>query len=422
MDDKNAPNQSLRSFLKAGLAGMSGLAMGLPLLSSFAYADPRYSFVEANHQASGASGIWIREAIKTMWRDREQSGVTPLIKLDCPFDKRISIYLKDESKARTGSLKHRVAWALLMHALIEGKIGPQTQLYEASSGNTAIGEAYFAKLLNLKFTAVMRPGVSEGKLRAIRSFGGHTEIVSQDVTPSEFISHALKHDPLAYNIDQFANAEKALDYFKGDPAATMNMANEIYLQLRHSEHACPQWFVAGAGSGGTATSIARYLRKWADYDKSCSAKLAVVDPEDSVLMDWFRSGDHTASISKGSRIEGIGSRGPIRMGATFSLLREGVDKMIKVPDADSIAAMYLVSKIVGFEVGPSTGTNFCGALSIASAMHQSGQPGAIVSIICDGGQRYTDNYYNPSWIKQTGLQDQGSLQRIETFWTTGQWM
>lgn len=411
-----APNSSLRLFLKASLAGIGGMALGLPFGTSLTHAETRYSFIDANHNVSGTNRLWIQEAIKAMWRDREQSGITPLIKLDCPFDKKISIYLKDESKSRTGSLKHRVAWALIMHALVEGKIGPQTHLYEASSGNTAIGEAYFAKLLNLTFTAVMRPGVSEGKLRAIRGFGGNTEILTQDMTPSEFIRRAIDKQPLAYNIDQFANAEKALDYYKGHPASTMNMANEIYLQLRDSDHRCPQWFVAGAGSGGTATSIARYVRKWTDYEGSCPAKIAVVDPEDSVLMDWFKSGEDTISISKGSRIEGIGSRGPIRMGSTFSLLREGIDKMIKVPDADSIAAMQLVSKLVGFDVGPSTGTNFCGALHIAREMYQSGQSGAIVTIICDGGQRYIDNYYNTSWLEKSGLNSDGSLKRIESLW------
>ncbi len=416
MQIKNSPNRSLRLFLKAGLAGIGGITLGFPFGSSFAHAETRYRFVDANHQVSGTNRRWIQEAIKTMWKDREQAGITPLIKLDCPFDKNISIYLKDESKSRTESLKHRVAWALIMHALIEGKIGPKTHLYEASSGNTAIGEAYFAKLLNLPFTAVMRPGVSEGKLRAIRGYGGHTEILTQNITPTEFIRRAIDEQPLAYNIDQFANAEKALDYYKGNPASTMNMANEIYLQLKNSDHKCPQWFVAGAGSGGTATSIARYVRKWADYEASCPANIAVVDPEDSVLMDWFKTGDGNLSVSKGSRIEGIGSRGPIIMGSTFSLLREGIDKMIKVPDADSIVAMQLVSKLVGFDVGPSTGTNFCGAVSIAREMHQSSQSGAIVTIICDGGLRYTDNYYNTSWLAQSGLNSDESHKRIEKLW------
>jgi cysteine synthase A len=416
MQKKNAPNPSLRSFLKAGVVGIGGMTFGMPFGLSLTHAETRYSFIDANHHVSGTNRRWIQEAIKTMWRDREQAGITPLIKLDCPFDKKISIYLKDESKSRTESLKHRDAWALIMHALIEGKIGPKTHLYEASSGNTAIGEAYFAKLLNLPFTAVMNPGVSEGKLRAIRGYGGHTEIVTQNMTPAAFIRRAMDEQPLSYNINQFANAEKALDFYKGHPAATMNMANEIYLQLKHSDHRCPQWFVAGAGSGGTATSIARYVRKWADYEGSCPANIAVVDPEDSVLMNWFKTGDATLSVSKGSRIEGIGSRGPIIMGSTFSLLREGIDKMIKIPDADSIAAMRLVSNLVGFDVGPSTGTNFCGAVSIAREMHQSGQSGAIVTIICDGGLRYTDNYYNTSWLAQSGLNSDESQKRIQRLW------
>ena len=416
MQKTNTPNRSLRSFLKAGVAGIGGMTLGLPFGLSLTHAETRYSFIDANHPVSGTNRLWIQDAIKTMWRDREQAGITPLIKLDCPFDKKISIYLKDESKSRTESLKHRVAWALIMHALIEGKIGPKTHLYEASSGNTAIGEAYFAQLLGLPFTAVMRPGVSEGKLRAIRGYGGNTEILTQNITPSEFIRRAIEKQPLSYNIDQFANAEKALDYYKGHPSSTMNMANEIYLQLEQSDHRCPQWFIAGAGSGGTATSIARYVRKWADYKQSCPAKIAVVDPEDSILMDWFKTGDTTVSISKGSRIEGIGSRGPIKMGSTFSLLREGVDKMIKVPDPDSIAAMRLVSKLVGFNVGPSTGTNFCGAVSISREMSRSGQSGAIVSIICDGGTRYTDNYYNTSWLEQSGLDTDESRKHIERLW------
>lgn len=405
-------NTSLRRFLKSGIFGVSGLTLGMP----FALADLRYSFSDATHNASGANKLWVRDAIKKMWQDRQQAGVTPLIKVVCPFDRKITIYLKDESKSRTGSLKHRVAWGLIMHALIEGKIGPQTHLYEASSGNTAIGEAYFAQLLNLKFTAVMRPGVSEGKLRAIRGYGGNTEIVPSDITPAEFIRRAIEKEPTSYNIDQFANAEKALDYYKGHPDATMNMANEIFLQLKHSEHSCPDWFVAGAGSGGTATSIARYIRKWSDYDNSCTSKLAIVDPEDSVILDWFKTGDNKIATTKGSRIEGIGTRGPIIMGNTFSLLREGVDKVIKVPDADSIAAMHLVSKIVGFDVGPSSGTNFCGVLSIAKQMQQSSQSGAIVSIICDSGLRYADNYYNKSWLEKSGLQYEDSLKSIESLW------
>ncbi len=409
------PVQSLRSLLKASFLAASSLY--LPIT----HAIPQYEVADAPHGLTGANAEWVRNAIQVMWRDRQMAGITPLVKLSVPFDHKITIYLKNEAKSQTGSLKHRVAWALIMDALVNGKIGPKTKLFEATSGNTAIGEAYYAKLLGLPFTAVMRPGISEGKLRAIQAFGGQAEILKPGASPNEFIDQIIKSDPSAYNLNQFANTERALDYFKGSPSASMNMANEIYLQLQGTDHPCPAWFVAGAGSGGTATSIARYLSKWADFGSACPARLAVVDPEDSALYAWYRTGDTNVTVPKGSRIEGIGSRGPVRFGSTFSLLREGVSKMIKVPDADSVAAMHLVTSLIGQEVGPSTGTNFCGALHLADDMHRLGQSGAIVAIICDDGARYRENYYNPEWIKAQGLEYGPQLKRLESYWKTGRW-
>lgn len=413
---RNEPVQSLRSFLKTSFIATASLY--LPIANSIT----QYQVANAPHGLTGANAEWVRSAIRLMWRDRQMAGITPLVKLTVPFDPKITIYLKNEAKSQTGSLKHRVAWALIMDALVNGKIGPNTKLYEATSGNTAIGEAYYARLLGLTFTAVMRPGISEGKLRAIQALGGKAEILTPTASPSDFIDQIIKNDPLAYNINQFANTERALDYFKGTPSASMNMANEIYLQLQNSDDPCPAWFVAGAGSGGTATNIARYLSKWADFGPACPARLAVVDPEDSALYSWYQTGDANVTVSKGSRIEGIGSRGPVRFGSTFSLLREGVSKMIKVPDADSVAAMHLVSGLIGQEVGPSTGTNFCGALHLADDMHQRRQSGAIVAIICDDGARYRENYYNPEWIRTQGLEYGLQLKRLETYWKTGHWV
>jgi hypothetical protein len=78
----------------------------------------------------------------------------------------------------------------------------------------------------------------------------------------------------------------------------------------------------------SATSIAKYIRKWADFDgRNCPAKLAVVDTEDSVLFDWRLTGNDTLNIPTGSRIEGIGSSCPVVFGKTFSLLRQGVSRM-----------------------------------------------------------------------------------------------
>lgn len=407
-----------RDFICKGLAAVAGLLFSDALFGASASAE---SLIKET-SISMHDPAWIRNAIKTLWEDRRRSGVTPLLRLVPPFNSGLCLYLKNEGLSPTGSLKHRVAWGLLMQALVNGEIGPGTNLYEVTSGNTGIGEAYFAKLLGLSFTAVMRAGISPLKMQAIRHYGGQTAIAPAGVTPAAHLKKLLGKDPNGYDLDQFANTEKSLDFMDVAPDRTMNMASEIFRQLEGSGHPCPAWFVAGAGSGGTATSIARYLRKWADNSgRSCPSRLAVVDPEDSALFEWYRTGDDTITVPKGSRIEGIGSGGPVVFGKTFSLLRSGVARMLKIPDDASIAAMKLTGALTGYEPGPSTGTNLVGAFRLLEEMHRKGEQGAIVTIICDDGKRYCDSYYDTQWLKSKELNQDRWRLALETFWNSGQW-
>lgn len=421
---KSEHSPDRREFIKTGLLLLSSL--GLPAVAmSETINDPFPSHKWAPRDASKifADPKWTRESIRLMWSEKKRSGVTPLLRLSPPFKKDLHVYLKDESKSVTGSLKHRVAWGLVMGALVNGAIGPGTHLYEATSGNTAIGEAYFASILGVPFTAVMRPGISELKIQAIKRYGGQISIAPQGMGSTAHIERLLVDDPKGYNLNQFANTEKLLDFFDADPDRSMNMASEIFRQLQMETDVCPEWFVAGAGSGGTATSIARYLRKWADFNgRNCPSKLAVVDPEDSVLYDWYLTGDSKLNIKSGSRIEGIGSSGPVVFGRTFSLLREGVSRMIKVPDSASIAAMQFISERVGFDVGPSTGTNLFGTVYIMDQINKEDRGGSVVSIICDDGNRYRDKYYNPDWIKASGMEPKPWKAALEKFWETGRWL
>lgn len=407
-----------REFIYGGLAGLTGLLFSDALFSASVFAESliKETSVRLHDPA------WIRNAIKKLWEDRRRSGVTPLLRLVPPFNSGLCLYLKNEGLSPTGSLKHRVAWGLIMQALVNGEIGPNTRLYEATSGNTGIGEAYFAKLLGLPFTAVMRAGISPLKIQAIRDHGGQTAIVPAGFTPGAYLEKLLANEPNGYNLNQFANAEKSLDFVDDSPDRTMNMASEIFRQLDGSGQPCPAWFVAGAGSGGTATSIARYLRKWADNTgRNCPAQLAVVDPEDSALFEWYRTGNNTITSPKGSRIEGIGSGGPVVFGKTFSLLRTGVATMLKIPDDASMAAMRFTGALTGYEPGPSTGTNLVGALRLLEEMHRKGEQGAVVTIICDDGKRYRDTYYDAQWLKTRELNQDRWRQALDTFWNSGKW-
>ena len=93
--------------------------------------------------------------------------------------------------------------------------------------------------------------------------------------------------------------------------------------------------------------------------------------------------------------------------------------MIQVPDAASIATMRLVRDRTGRSVGGSTGTNVWGALLIASEMLSRGERGSVVTLICDGGERYAGTYYNDGWVRAQGLDLAPYRAAVETFLERG---
>lgn len=104
---------------------------------------------------------WVHEAITKVQADANRSADTHLVRLELPAYPGVDVYLKDESTHPTGSLKHRLARSLFLFGLVSGQIGPDTTLIESSSGSTAVSEAYFARLLGLKFIAVIPHGTSQ---------------------------------------------------------------------------------------------------------------------------------------------------------------------------------------------------------------------------------------------------------------------
>ena len=86
--------------------------------------------------------------------------------------------------------------------------------------------------------------------------------------------------------------------------------------------------------------------------------------------------------------------------------------MARVPDALSLAAMRHVSAVLGRRVGGSTGTNFVGVLRAAQSMHEAGQGGSIVTILCDSGDRYAHSYYDPAWYSRHGIEVEAADQAI----------
>src|SRR5436309_8186609 len=125
------------------------------------------------------SRSWVLEAIHKIERDFRRSADTHLIKLDLPASPGVQLYLKDESTHPTGSLKHRLARSLFLYSICNGWVNEDTTVIEASSGSTAVSEAYFARLLDLPFIAVMPRSTSREKTALIERQGGQCHYVDE---------------------------------------------------------------------------------------------------------------------------------------------------------------------------------------------------------------------------------------------------
>ena len=128
---------------------------------------------------------WTREAIRRLEADVQRSADTHLIRLDLPALRGVPLYLKDESVHPTGSLKHRLARSLFLFGICNGQIREGTTVVEASSGSTAVSEAYFARLLDLPFLAVMPRSTSVEKIAWIEHYGGRCHLGSIVQTAAE---------------------------------------------------------------------------------------------------------------------------------------------------------------------------------------------------------------------------------------------
>jgi cysteine synthase len=142
----------------------------------------------------------------------------------------------------------------------------------------------------------------------------------------------------------------------------------------------------------------------------------VVDPEGSAFFPGWAAGDagHTTRVS--SRIEGIG-----RPRVEASFLPTVIDRMLAVPDAASIATMRWVRQVTGQHVGGSTGTNVWGALHLVAEMRAAAAPGSIVTLTCDGGERYSHTYDDDAWVSAQGLDLEPHRRAIERFLAGGPW-
>ncbi|MCC5576783.1 PLP-dependent cysteine synthase family protein [Microtetraspora sp. AC03309] len=344
-----------------------------------------------------ATRRWAAEAIQAVEADANRSCDTHLHVFPLPPHWGVDLYLKDESVHPTGSLKHRLARSLFLYGLANGWIGPTTTIIESSSGSTAVSEAYFARLLGLPFIAVIPASTSPEKREIIEFHGGKCHLVEDPGTIYEE-SRRLARETGGHYMDQFTYAERATDW-----RGNNNIAESIFHQMALERHPEPSWIVVSAGTGGTSATIGRYIR----YRRHLT-RLCVADPEGSAFYpSWVAREEQ---MGAGSRIEGIG-----RPRVEPSFMPAVIDRMTQVPDALSIAAMRWIKEVTRLDVGGSTGTNVAAAVQIIKEMRAAGERGSVVTLICDGGERYRDTYGDDQWLTRQGLDIAPHLDDLRDF-------
>lgn len=338
-----------------------------------------------------------------MEADAHRSADTHLHQIPLPVPWGIDLYLKDESVHPTGSLKHRLARSLFLYGLANGWLREGTTVIEATSGNTAVSEAYFARMLDLPFVAVMPRTTSPSKITRIEAYGGRCHFVDR---PPDIYAEAerLAAETNGHYLDQFTYAERATDW-----RGNNNIAESIFGQMELERHPIPSWVVVAAGTGGTSSTIGRYIR-YRRHD----TQLAVVDPENSSYYPGWADGIDDYATGMPSRIEGVGRP---RMEPSF--IPTVIDHMIPVPDAASVAAMRHLAEFSGRSAGGSTGTCMWGVWTLIDRMRAAGRQGSIVTLLCDSGELYRDSYYDDGWLANKGMDPAPYRERIEAFLAGG---
>jgi len=338
---------------------------------------------------------WSIAALAALRREAARSADTHLLHLRFEPFPGVDFYFKDEAAHPSGSLKHRLARSLFLYALCNGRLHEGQTVVDASSGSTAISEAWFARMLGLPFVAVMPACTAPRKIAAVRELGGECDLVPD---PSQVYERAAWHASRgACHLDQFGLAERATDW-----RGNNNIAESILGQLQQEPYPEPDWIVCGAGTGGTSATIGRYLRY-----RGLRTRLCVAEPAGGAFAQGWRTRDRAARSVAPTLIEGIG-RPRVEPGFLFEI----VDEVLEVPDTQSIAATWLLEELLGRRYGGSSGTNLSASMLLATRMREAGRPGSIVTLLCDRGERYADTLFDQGWLAERGVDPTASLASL----------
>lgn len=293
----------------------------------------------------------------------ELIGKTPLLEL-CGLEKKFGLKAKIFAKLEyfnpAGSVKDRVAKAMLDDAERTGKIKKDTLIIEPTSGNTGIGLASVAAARGYRITIVMPETMSVERRQLMKAYGA--ELILTDGKKGmkgaiEKAEELAKENPNSFIAGQFVNPS--------NPKAHINTtAPEIYNDTDGNIDV----FVAGVGTGGTITGVGTYLK-----EKNPQIKIVAVEPASSAVLSGKNSGAH--------KIQGIGA------GFVPKVLNTEIyDEVFAVSDSDAYGTARLLGKCEGVLVGISSGAAAFAAIELAKRSENIGKN--IVVLFPDSGERY----------------------------------
>ncbi|MEW5759968.1 MAG: cysteine synthase A [Candidatus Thermoplasmatota archaeon] len=289
----------------------------------------------------------------------ELVGNTPIVQLNrVTSGLKAKIFAKCEFLNPTGSVKDRIALYMIEQAEKKKIINKDTTIVEATTGNTGIALSWVAAVKGYKTLVIMPEGMSEERKKIMQSFGadisytsGSESDVSEAINKANEIVNKNKNYWLA---GQFVNEDNV-------EAHRRTTGKEIIKQIKKIDA-----FVAGIGTGGTITGVAKVLKK-----KNKKIKIVAVEPMENAILSGGKRGKH--------RIEGIGD-GIIPEILDMKL----IDEVIAISDENAIKMAKRLAREEGLLVGISSGCNVCASIEVAEKIGK----GNIVTLLPDSGQRY----------------------------------
>jgi cysteine synthase A len=315
-------------------------------------------------------------------------GDTPLIRLKAASEATgCEIYGKAEFLNPGGSVKDRAALAIVEDAEKRGLLKPGGVIVEGTAGNTGIGLALVGNAKGYRTVIVMPDTQSQEKKDMLRLCGADLRLVPAVpyANPNNYVKYSGRlAEELAKSEPNGAIWANQFDNIANRDGHYRTTGPEIWKQTDGKVDG----FTCAVGSGGTLGGVSLALK-----ERNPNVKIALADPMGAALYSWYTRGELKAEGS--SITEGIG-QGRV----TANLEGVTVDMAFQIKDEDALPLIFDLLQHEGLCLGSSSAINIAGAIQLARAL---GPGKTIVTILCDGGQRYQSKLFNPAFLREKNL-------------------